>query len=76
MNKTNKTKLVKKWLLKKKSITTFQAFELFGATRLSAIIYALRKDGMAIRTVPVKFKDRYGHTCIIAKYKLSKGVKK
>ena len=76
MNKTNKTKLVKKWLLKKKSITTFQAFELFGATRLSAIIYSLRKSGMPIKAESVKIKDRYGHTCIIAKYKLSKGVKK
>jgi len=72
----NKTKLVKKWLLKKKSITTFQAFELFGATRLSAIIYSLRKSGMPIKAESVKIKDRYGHTCIIAKYKLSKGVKK
>ncbi|HOM77475.1 MAG TPA: helix-turn-helix domain-containing protein [Anaerohalosphaeraceae bacterium] len=71
----NKTKLVKKWLLKKKSITTFQAFELFGATRLSAIIYSLRKSGMPIKAESVKIKDRYGHTCIIAKYKL-KGVKK
>lgn len=40
---TNKTALVLNHLQKKKTITSWEAIELFGATRLSAIIYNLRK---------------------------------
>lgn len=37
-----------KYLMKGKSITSWEAFEKFGATRLSAIIYDLRKDAHRI----------------------------
>ena len=42
-NKTSKTKKVLEHLQKYGSITSWQAIELYGATRLSAIIYNLRE---------------------------------
>ena len=45
----------------KRGITSMDAFRLFGATRLSAIIFNLRhKRGMNIRNERVNFVDRYG----------------
>lgn len=44
-------KNVKNWLLSGKSITPLQALQMFGAFRLSAIIYCLKnEDNMAIKT--------------------------
>lgn len=44
-------KNVKNWLLSGKSITPLQALQMFGAFRLSAIIYRLKyEDNMAIKT--------------------------
>ena len=47
------------------SITQKEAWELYGASRLSAIIYDLKyKDGYNIKTEMVKGKNRYGEpTC-------------
>lgn len=52
------------------SITSMEAFELFGATRLSAIIFNLRRKGHHIETVPMGATDRYGHAVSYAKYVL------
>lgn len=54
----------------KGSITSLDAFQLYGATRLSAIIFNLRKEGYNIKTTDCICKDRYGHTCNYAKYVL------
>lgn len=44
-------KNVKNWLLSGKSITPLQALQMFGAFRLSAIIYRLKNEyNMAIKT--------------------------
>lgn len=44
-------KNVKNWLLSGKSITPLQALQMFGAFRLSAIIYCLKyEDDMPIKT--------------------------
>ena len=47
------------------SITQKEAWDLYGASRLSAIIYDLKnKDGYNIKTEMVKGKNRYGEpTC-------------
>lgn len=66
--KTSKTNLVKKHLFKKKTITSWEAITLYGATRLSAIIFNLRKKGYQIDTIDVAFKDRYGNVNNFAKY--------
>lgn len=49
------------------SITSWEAIENYGATRLSAIIYNLRKDYI-INGVDETFTDRYGNTSKFTKY--------
>lgn len=69
----NKTLAVKEHLEKKGHITSLEAIERYGATRLSAIIYNLRhKYGMEIGNKSNKIKDRYGHICIYDTYVLIK----
>ena len=70
--KTNKTQLVKEHLLKCGSITSWEAIENYGATRLSSIIFNLRKLGYDIETRDIVFQDRYGNTGTYAKYILNK----
>ena len=67
MNKTNKTNEVLNYLKKHKTITSMQAIEMFGATRLSAIIFQLRKKYL-INTLRVEIVDRYGRNCYYGKY--------
>ncbi len=52
------------------SITSMEAIENYGATRLSAIIFNLRKAGHNIETVSMGMTDRYGHQVNYAKYVL------
>ena len=42
------------------SITSMEAFENYGATRLSAIIFDLRKEGYNIKCEMMGGKTRYG----------------
>lgn len=67
MNETNKTNEVLNYLKKHKTITSMQAIEMFGATRLSAIIFQLRKK-YVINTLRVEIVDRYGRNCYYGKY--------
>lgn len=69
--KVTKSKLVLQHLLKKKSITSWEAIEMFSATRLSAIIFTLRKRGYGIATKDVTMKDKYGNKGFYAKYILT-----
>jgi hypothetical protein len=64
----NKTQKVKTHLLKNKVITSWEAIKLYKATRLSAIIHRLRKDGYDISTQTVSKIDENGHNCNYAKY--------
>ena len=51
------------------SITSMQAISLYGATRLSAIIYNLRhKDGYMIETRMLTGKNRFGNVVEYGKY--------
>jgi hypothetical protein len=52
-----------------KSITSWEAIERFGATRLSAIIFNL-KDKYNITTTREEFIDRYGNKSHYARYTL------
>lgn len=47
-----------------------QAIRLFGAYRLSAIIYRLRKDGYNISSTFKSGKNRFGDSVCWAEYKL------
>lgn len=69
----NKTLAVKKHLETVGHITSLEAINLFGATRLSGIIYNLRNSyGMNIRNKKNKTIDRFGHTCYFDTYVLVK----
>jgi hypothetical protein len=71
---TNKTKEVLKHLQTYGTITSIEAIDLFGATRLSAIIFNLRKRGYNIISVDKVTKDRYGHTVPYSEYTLTQGT--
>ena len=66
---------VLEYLKTHKGITSMQAFELFGATRLSAIIFILRKE-YEIESVKCKGVNRYGSRVIFDKYVLKGELKK
>ncbi len=56
--------------LQHKPITSMEAFEKYGITRLSAIIFNLRADGYDISSKTKKVKNRYGEVCHFSEYKL------
>lgn len=53
---------------KKDGLTSIQAIDLFGATRLSGTIFDLKKDGHIIITEIKSVKNRFGGTSNIATY--------
>lgn len=69
----NQIDLVERYLLKKGKITSWEAFERYGITRLSAYIYILRKK-YDIESINTTRKNRYGHWCNFSTYIL-KGEK-
>lgn len=71
MSKTNKTKEILRHLKTYGSITSMEAISMYGATRLSAIIYNLRKRGYNIETITMPFTDRYGNYGQHGKYILN-----
>lgn len=69
----NKTLAVKKYLEEHTGITSMQAIEMFGATRLSSIIYNLRnRYGMTIVSIDKEGFDRYNNQCRFVEYRLVK----
>ena len=56
-------------------ITSWEAIKMFGATRLSAIIFNLRKRGFNIENEWEHTTNRYGDEVRFVKYKLIKGNK-
>ena len=61
MAKVNKTQLVLKHLKEKGNITSWEAIQKYGATRLSAIIFNLKDKGYEINTLMIDGKDRFGN---------------
>jgi hypothetical protein len=66
-----KTKMlqVKKHLIEKGTIDSWTAIELYGATRLSAIIFNLRMSGHNIDSIPRTAYDRNQELCNFTTYK-------
>lgn len=60
--------LVLRHLIDFGNITTWEAFQKYGNTRLSAYILILRKKGYDIQTEYVTTTNRYGNTSTYAKY--------
>jgi hypothetical protein len=65
-----KTQAVLDWLKTGAGISSMDAIKQFGATRLSAIIFNLRKRGYNIETVMVDGRDRFGNPMRFARYYL------
>lgn len=63
-----KTKKVLEYLQENGSITTLDAFIKFRATRLSAIIFNLRKYGYKIISVPEVFTSTDGEKSYYVRY--------
>jgi len=70
--RVTKTAQVLEHLKNHGTITSWQAIHEYGATRLSAIIFNLRKDGYDIDTKTELTKDRNGNVCQYAKYILNR----
>lgn len=68
--KMNKTEKVLEHLRTHGSITSLEAIELYGATRLSAIIFSLRNRRIRINTIDLPFVDRFGTKSTYGKYVL------
>lgn len=64
---------VENHLKQNKSITSVEAFRLYGITRLSDIIFRLRKRGLIITSENVRKPNRFGDKCNFAKYRLMEG---
>ena len=52
------------------SISSLEAFQEFGITRLSAIIFNLRQKGYIITSDNIKTTNRFGGTVVFSRYKL------
>lgn len=63
------TKRVYQYMKTHSGITSMEAFEMFGATRLSVIIFNLRKYGCVIESEEKTGKNRYGDSVRFVEYK-------
>lgn len=68
---STKTDKVIEHLIVHGEISTWEAIRKYGATRLSAIIFNLKKKGYTFETEIKKTKDRFGNTVEYANYKLN-----
>lgn len=66
---TTQAEVVLKHLKRYRTITSLQAIRGYGITRLSHVIYVLRRKGYNIVTIPTRVATRYGGTTV-AKYRL------
>ena len=64
------TDMVLEYLKENETITTWQAYELFGITRLSAKIFDLRKMGYNISSNNTTKVNRYGRKVTFSTYRL------
>lgn len=54
------------------SITSLEAIKEYGITRLSAVIYNLKKDGYVLTDKTIKGKNRYGEPTHFKQYSFVK----
>jgi len=70
MSKTQKQVVLSNLKRNRRGLTQVEAYERYGITRLSAVIFCLRDDGYDIKTTMKAVKNRYGDTCHVAYYTL------
>lgn len=68
----NQEQVILKHLRKHKTITSMEVFELYGFTRLSAVIFNLRESGHKIGMIWETGTNRYGNQVRWGKYFLIK----
>lgn len=59
-----------RYMANHKGITSMQAFDKFGITRLSARIFELRNNGYDIVANQIAVKNRYGESVTCCRYEL------
>tara|TARA_R110000868_G_scaffold10504_1_gene51354 strand:- start:147 stop:356 length:210 start_codon:yes stop_codon:yes gene_type:complete len=64
--------IIKTHFKKHKTITTLQAFSMYGITRLAARILNLRESGMKISGYMIPVKNRLGEIVNVKKYYVGK----
>jgi len=67
--KKSKHQKIKEHLESGKTITSWEAIQLYNVTRLAAIIFNLKKDGMRIESKNHTEKNGFGDTVKYARYK-------
>ena len=67
----NQTTKIKEILENGGTITSMEAFQKYGITRLSDKILRLRRRGMNIDAIPTVGTNRYGDECRFATYRLN-----
>ena len=69
---TSQSELVLDWLRRrpgKRTITSKEAFDKWGITRLSAKVYDIEKKyGIVLKREDIKVVNRYGINCWVTKY--------
>lgn len=70
MARTTHTDIILDYLRTHKGITSLDAFEKFGITRLSATIFCLRKRGYNIVSTDKTCINRYGYKVTFSEYQL------
>ena len=70
MARKTQQQAVLEWLQAGAGITSMEAFKELGVTRLSAIIFNLRKEGHDISSESVQVTNRFGGRSTIARYHL------
>lgn len=68
--KSQREQILKHLKNHKKGITSMDAFNRYGITRLSGRIFELRKEGYQIITETIYDKNKFGHLVNYARYRL------
>jgi hypothetical protein len=71
MNPKNQKEAVLYHLKQFQTITSLEAIKQYGATRLSDIIFRLRKEGYNIESLPFIKTNRFGNSVTLSKYFLN-----
>lgn len=70
MGKVSQKAKVLNHLQNHRCITSMEAFAKYGVTRLSSIIFNLRKEDYLIKTTSVTRRNQEGNSCTYAEYSL------
>lgn len=70
MGKVSQKSKVLNHLQNHRCITSMEAFAKYGVTRLSSIIFNLRKEDYLIKTTKVTRRNQEGNSCTYAEYSL------